>query len=144
MVGGGGARVKAVLALGLVTGCFWRTYGRLALTHVEVLTAVARKGADLVASGRLTAENFAELTYPLERAEAFARTAADRSRGSSPASLGAFETLLARYRAFLDALDRVRREMTGEAARAALAAPLADVEAAGAAVRAALHAEGRA
>jgi hypothetical protein len=143
MVGGGGSRVKAALALVVVAGCFWRSYGRLAATHVDLLTAMARKGADLVASGRLTAESMPELTYPLERAEAFARAARARSRGAPPPSLEAFDTLLARYRAFVDALDRVRREKSGDDARAALAPPLAAVEQTGDTVRAALRAEGR-
>ena len=103
---------------------------------------MARKGSDLVASGRLTAESMPELTYPLERAEAFAHAARARSGAPAPASLVALETLIARYRAFVDALDRVRRERTGEAARTALAGPLADVEAAGESVRRALHDEG--
>ena len=143
MVGGGGARVKAALVLVLVAGCFWRSYGRLAATHVDLLTAMARKGADLVASGRLTAESMPELTYPLERAQAFAREAHARTGAEPPPSLAAFDTLVARYRAFIDALDRIRRERTGEDARAALAEPLAAVELAGEAVRAALRAEGR-
>src|SRR5205814_6177892 len=67
MVGGGGVRVKAAFALVLLAGCFWRTYGRLAATHVDLLVAMARKGTDLVASGRLSAESMPELTYPLER-----------------------------------------------------------------------------
>src|SRR5262249_46702332 len=130
MVGGEGGRVKAALILLVLTGCFWRTYGRLAETHVEVLTAMASKGADLVASGRLTAESMPELTYPLERAQAFARAAASKAGATRPASLAAFEALLARYQAFVDALDRVRREHVGEDARRALAQPLAAVEAA--------------
>src|SRR5205814_2235774 len=73
IVGGGGARVKAALALALLAGCFWRTYGRLAATHAELLVAMARKHTDLVASGRLTAESMPELTYPPERAQAVAR-----------------------------------------------------------------------
>jgi hypothetical protein len=144
MVGGGPGRVKLALvlaaALALSAGCFSRSYGRLAATHVEVLTAMARKGADLVAGGRLTAESMPELTYPLERAQAFARRAARRGPASRP-SLVAFEALLARYVAFVDALDRVRRERTGGAARAALAAPLAAVEAAGREVVRALEVE---
>lgn len=147
MVGGRGGRVKAALAiavaLGLLVGCFWRSYGRLAATHADLLRDMARKGADLVASGRLTAESMPELTYPLERAEAFARRATERSGGAEPGSLAAFRTLIARYRAFVDALDRVRRERSGEAARAALAAPLAEVETAAEEVHAALRAEGR-
>ena len=126
----------------LVLGCFWRSYGRLAATHVEVLTSIARKGADLVAGGRMTAETMPELTYPYERAQAFARTAAARSGGAPPASLAAFERLLAAYRGFLDTLDRVRRELNREAARVALAGPLAAIEAAGAEVRESLRSEG--
>src|SRR5207245_3676748 len=124
IVGGGGARVKAALALALLAGCFWRTYGRLAATHAELLVAMARKHTDLVASGRLTAESMPELTYPLERAEAFAREARARSGGAPPASLEALDALCGRYRGFVDALDRVRRGRSGGAARAALAGPL--------------------
>jgi hypothetical protein len=144
MVGNGRRRVKALcLAALLFGGCFWRSYGKLATTHAEVLTGMARKGADLVASGRLTAESMPELTYPLERARAFAREAARRSRGAPPPSLAAFETLVARYRSFVDTLDRVRREQSGEPARAALAEPLAAVESAATEVRGALGNEGR-
>ena len=107
---------------------------------------MARKGTDLVASGRLTAESMPELTYPLERAEAFAREADQRTaqrNGFRPPSLDAFDDLVARYREFLVALDRVRRERSGEAARAALAQPLAAVEAAAESVRVALRSERR-
>ena len=126
----------------LLAGCFWRTYGRLAATHVDLLVAMARKGTDLVASGRLTAESMPELTYPLERAQAFVHDARARSRGAPPASLAALDELCARYQAFLDALDRVRRERSGEAARTALAGPLGAFEAAGETTHAALRAEG--
>lgn len=129
-------RVKAAIALTLLAGCARSGAGQMA-THVEVLTAVARKGVDLVAHGRLTAESLPELTYPFERARAFAH-AARTAGGTAPAALDAFDALLARYREFLDALDRVRREKRGEDARATLAEPLAAVEAAGARVRGAL------
>jgi hypothetical protein len=129
--------------LALVSGCFWRSYGRIAATHVDLLTAMAHKGADLVASGRLTAESMPELTYPLERAQAFVADATARYRDRPPASLAALATLVVRYRDFVDVLDRVRRERTGEAARAALAGPLADVDRAADAVRTALGAEAR-
>jgi len=129
--------------LALVSGCFWRSYGRIAATHVDLLTAMAHKGADLVVSGRLTAESMPELTYPLERAQAFVADAKARRRDTPPTSLAALETLVGRYRDFIDVLDRVRREQTGEAARAALAGPLAEVDRAAEAVRAALEAEGR-
>src|SRR5207249_9142346 len=109
-----------------------RTPGRLFLAHLRAPRGDARRsagghgaqGTDLVASGRLSAESMPELTYPLERAEAFVHDARARS-GAPPASLDALDTLCARYRAFVDALDRVRRERRGEAARAALADPLA-------------------
>jgi len=147
MVGGGRGRVKAALALALLAsaagGCFWRSYGRIAETHAEVLTAIARKGVDLVANDRFTAESMPELTYPLERAQAFASAAAEHSGTERPASLAALEELLARYRAFVDVLDRVRRARTGDEARTALAAPLAAVEAAAEDLRAALRAEHR-
>jgi hypothetical protein len=104
---------------------------------------MAHKGADLVANDRLTAETMPELTYPLERAQAFASEARARSRGAPPPSLDALEVLIARYREFVDALDRVRRERRGEAARTALAEPLARVEAAAEGVQAALREERR-
>jgi hypothetical protein len=143
MVGAGGGRVKAALALAVIAGCFWRSYGRLAATHVDLLVAIARKGDDLVASGRLTAESMPELTYPLERAEAFAREARARSRGAPPPSLDAFDALLARYRIFVDTLDQTRRTESGAAARTALAAPLEELETSAEKVRAALREEGR-
>jgi len=111
-------------------------------THAEVMVAIARKGADLVRAGRFTAESMPELTYPLERAEAFARAAHGRAGGEPPESLRAFDTLVARYRAFVDALDRSRREQGTERAEAALAEPLRAVEDAAAAVDEALRREG--
>ena len=152
IVGGSRRRVKVrrlmlmvhlSLALSLFGACFWRTYGKAAATHADLLVAMARKGTDLVASERLTAESMPELTYPLERADAFARAATARSADHPPTSLLALDDLCARYQAFLDALDRVRREENGAAARAALAEPLAAVERAGEAVRTALRTEGR-
>ncbi len=145
MVGGEGRRVKvamAVVAL-LAAACGGRSYARLAATHVDLLTALARKVVDLVASGRLTAESVPELTYPLERAQAFAASEVARRRGDSPPSLVAFQALVARYQEFVDTLDRMRRERSGEAARAGLAPALAAVETAGEAVRTALRAEGQ-
>ncbi len=142
MVGAGRRTVKAVVALALLTAaCAGRSYARLVETHVELLTAYARKGADLVASGRFTAESMPELTYPLERAQAYAAAERARRGAAAPPSLAAFETLIARYREFVDTLDRVRRERTGEAARAALAPAETAVETAGENVRAALRAE---
>jgi hypothetical protein len=129
------------LVLALVAGCFWRSYGLQVTTHTDVLVGIARKGADLVGGGRLTAESMPELTYPLERAVAFAQKARARAGSTPPGSLVAFETLIARYREFVDALDRARREHEPRDARATLAAPLAAVEAAAESVREALGVE---
>jgi len=131
----------------LLAGCFWRSYGPQVVTHTEVLVGIARKGADLVGGGRLTAESMPELTYPLERAAAFAAKAKAKAKARSdaapPASLVAFEMLIARYREFVDALDRARRDHEPRDARDRLGAPLAAVEAAGERVREALRSEGR-
>jgi hypothetical protein len=127
----------------LAVGCFWHSYGALVGAHTDLLVGMAQKGADLVAAGRLTAETMPELTYPLERAQAFLHEARARARGTPPPSLDALDVLVARYRDFVDALDRVRRDTRGEAAREALAEPLARVEAAADGVRAALRAERR-
>ena len=143
MVGPRGTSVKAALVLALLAGCFWRAYGRLAATHVDVLLGMAGKGVDLVANGRFTAESMPELTYPLERARAFAEGAHARAGATPPESLTAFDALLGRYQALVDALDRVRRAERPDAARHALEAPLAAVEAAGTAVQASLRREGR-
>ena len=145
MVGSRGNSVKALVVLAIaLAGCFWRSYGRLAATHAELLVSMARKGVDLVAAERLTAESMPELTYPLERAQAFVATARARTSGDPPPSLVALAALVDRYRTYVDALDRGRRTWHGDEARAALRAPLADVEQAGAAVADALRAEGRA
>src|SRR3990172_12669864 len=84
IVGGGAPPVKAAVVLLLLAGCFWRSYGPQAATHTDVLVGIARKGADLVGGGRLTAESMPELTYPLERAVAFANRAAARSGDQPP------------------------------------------------------------
>jgi hypothetical protein len=143
IVSGGARPVKAAFALVLLAGCFWHSYGPQMATHADVLVGIARKGADLVGSGRMTAESMPELTYPLERAVAFADRAESWAGSSPPPSLAAFRTLVARYRGFVDALDRVRRSHGADDARAALGDPLAAVEAAAADVHRALVAEGR-
>jgi hypothetical protein len=135
--------VKAIacLAGALVAGCFWSSYAPRARTHAEVMVGIARKAVDLVAAGRFTAESLPELTYPLERAGAFARRARERAGGAEPASLAAFEALVGEYRAFVDALDRLRRERRGADAAAALAEPLRAVEDRAAALERALRDE---
>jgi hypothetical protein len=132
--------VKAAALFLILTGCLGSRLERAAAAHVDVLTGTARKGADLVASGRLTAENMPELTYPLERAASFARTV--RARGA-PAWLPAFDDLVGRYRDFVDTLDRIRREERGAAATAALREPLAAVDETAERVRAALRSSAR-
>jgi hypothetical protein len=61
--------------------------------------------------------------------------AARRRERLPPVALAALDVLVERYRAFVDALDRVRREHEPAEAAKALAEPLAGVEAAAAAVR---------
>ena len=141
----GGVKAKWALIALLVcavtaSGCWWRSYPARMRTHTELLVAFARKGRDLVATGRFTAESLPDLTYPLERADAFA---ADAARRAAPprAPLGAFQTLLARYRTFVELLDDTRRTKRGAAGAAELAQPLADVEAAAGEVTAALDRE---
>ncbi len=143
MVGVGPGTVKAIalLIVVLAIGCFWRSYAPRMTTHAQLLVSMARKGVDLVGANRVTAESMPELTYPLERAQAFALDAHARAGADAPPSLAAFDELVARYRAFVDALDRDRRDQRGAAAAAALAPALAAVEAAAAAVEAALAAE---
>jgi len=109
-------------------------------THTELLVAFARKGRDLVATGRFTAENLPELTYPLERATAFAAEARGRLV-PPPASLQAFETLLARYRAFVELVEDVRRAPDAREAAERLDASVAAVETAAGEVHVALDRE---
>ena len=81
--------------------------------HSDLLVAFAGKARDLVASGRFTAENLPELTYPLERATAFDADVRRRAP-EPPASLLAFERLLDRYRAYVDLVDRTRRDSAAD------------------------------
>ena len=106
-------------------------------THVDVLTAIARKGVDLVAAGRFSAESMPELTYPLERAQALAVRA--HAAAPPPVWLPAFDAVLARYRDLLDAIDRARREQRGDAARSLLQPELDALLAAASAAKAALQ-----
>ena len=102
--------------------------------------AFARKGRDLVVTGRFTAENLPQLTYPLERAAAFAADVQRRTE-TPPASLLAFERLLERYRAFVERVDRERHERAGPPDATALDAQVAEIESAAGAVAAALDHE---
>jgi maltooligosyltrehalose synthase len=122
------------------TGCFWRSYPQRLSTHAELLVSIARKARDLVATGRFTAENLPELTYPLERAAAYAADA-HRRAPKPPSSLVAFDRLIERYRAYVELVDSQRRERDGAAAVRAVESSLADVEAAARDVAAALAQE---
>jgi len=140
-------KAKFVLAICLsglllaVGGCFWRSYPARLRTHTDLLVAFARKARDLVATGRFTAENLPELTYPLERAAAFAAETRQRA-APPPQSLVAFEGLIERYRTFVDLVDQGRRGRGDPvAAAAALKAPLESVQAAAEDVTAALTRE---
>jgi hypothetical protein len=107
-------------------------------THIDVLTAIAQKGVDLVAAGRFSAESMPELTYPLERAQALAARA--HAAAPPPVWLPAFDAVLARYRDLLDAIDRARREQRGDAARSLLQPELDALLATASAAKAALQA----
>jgi len=127
-----------------LAGCFWRTYASRAAMHTELLLAMTRKGIDLVRARRFAPENLPELYYPLDRARAFAATARRRSGEDPPPSLPALETLLARYEAFCDAVDEMRRGPRTPPLRRAMRDAAREVDAAAAAVRRALAVEARA
>ena len=84
----------------LLAGCFWRSYAPRGCAPTPRCWWRSRARASTwCATGRLTAESMPELTYPLERAEAFARAGPARARGdAAPPSLAAFDALIARYR----------------------------------------------
>ena len=82
------------------------------------------------------------LTHLSARARGGVREGAAHFGAELPASLLAFETLIARYRSFIDTLDRSRREQSPEDAAARLAEPLKAVDDAAAAVDQALRREG--
>jgi hypothetical protein len=128
------------LCLAVLGGCFWRSYPQRLRTHSDLLVAFARKGRDLVASGRFSAENLPELTYPLERAQAFAADTRRRTE-APPASLVAFERLIERYRALVERVDRQRHERDGPEDAASLDESVAAIEAAAGEVAVALERE---
>ena len=126
----------------LLAGCFWRSYGARLAMHTDLLVAMAGKGTDLVDADRFTPENLPELHYPLDRARAFAAQAVRKSGDEPPASLRAFEALLAAYAGFCDAADRARQDAGTE--HKAVHAAVASVRQRAAEVHRALAAEGRA
>ena len=135
-----GVSVALCVCLVVLSGCFWRGYPARVRTHAELLVSFAHKARDLVATGRFTAESLPELTYPLERAVAFAAHA-HANADTPPPSLLAFDALIARYRSLVELVDQTRRAGTGLDAAQALAEPLAAVDAAAVAVTAALASE---
>jgi hypothetical protein len=128
-----------VACLAMAGGCFWRSYPARMRTHTELLVSFARKTGDLVEAHRFTAQNLPELTYPLERATAFARETR-RHTSEAPDSLVAFERLLERYRELLYLADSTRQALD---ASQNVPFAVSAVGTAGDAVEAALVREGR-
>lgn len=95
-----GPCLLAVL-LALLSGCYWSRYPELMETHLVLLDEFAAKLGDVErASGRVPLEALPEFVYPLERAQDFARIAAQRF--PDRASLRAFRVVLQRYGALVD------------------------------------------
>jgi hypothetical protein len=112
----------------LAAGCFWRHFDARVAVNAELLRDEARKGVDLAVAGRVSAEELAELLYPLARARALAADAR-RRLGSRPAppALRGLEKLLAAYAKLCNAIDRERRAHAGPVPRPVLARPLGRV-----------------
>jgi hypothetical protein len=134
------AFVAALACLVVAGGCWSRRYPERLRTHTELLVSFTHKGRDLVTTGRFTAESLPELTYPLERAAAFAAEARHRL-ARPPASLAAFDTLVARYRAFVQLVDDARRDHDARGVAERLDAAVAGVDAAADEARRALERE---
>lgn len=83
-------------ALLMAAGCFSRRYPRVMERHLEVLTLYAAKLATLAEDGQtVAAQDWGEFTYPLERAQQFARVA--EQHVPDRASLASFRLVLERY-----------------------------------------------
>ena len=106
------SRIAVATALVLVAtaGCYFRKYDKLARTHVAVLVAMAQKLEDVTRRAGGAPAAMGEYRYPLERAEDFARIAAQRFEGRP--SLRAFRELCAAYARMLEAVERVRQAST--------------------------------
>jgi len=89
-----------VVAALFTPGCFSRRYPRLMETHLEVLSLYASKLVALAQDERtVAAQDWGEFTYPLERAQDFARVAT--AHYPDRASLKSFETVVAGYAALV-------------------------------------------
>jgi hypothetical protein len=110
--------------------------------HTDLIVAMTRKGTDLVRTHRFTPENLPELSYPLERARAYAARAERQGGANPPGSLGAFVALLAAYERFYGVVDGLRGGWGGTS-HAALRDAVREVRRRAAAVERALATEGR-
>ena len=127
----------------LSAGCFWRSYGARMDMHTDLLLSMTHKGADLVRGHRFAPENLPELLYPLDRAREFAARAHRHGAADPPASLGAFDALLAAYAEFCRIADDLRHAGGDVPDGSRLSGAVDGVEGAAGAVRRALAAEGR-
>jgi hypothetical protein len=98
--------------------CGWWRWRELALTHVDLLDALARDAVEsLVApEGGLAPGDIERLRYPLQRAQQFA--ASNRNRFAGDQWLVRFDALIAAYTQLVDWLDRARTQAVGDAERA--------------------------
>lgn len=88
-------------------GCYWWKYGKLMRTHVDLLTAMAKKARDVCEDQRpITPALVQEMTYPLQRARDFVRIV--RPRYAQRRSLHAFTDFLDTYAALVSEADRLR------------------------------------
>ncbi len=85
----------------VLSGCYWSRYPELMETHLVLLDQFSEK-LDSVArnEGGVPMQDWAEFVYPLERAQDFARIAAQRY--PDRLSLREFRVVLKRYGALVD------------------------------------------
>lgn len=144
MVKAGRMGVAGLAGLALVASagaaaCYWRQYPRLVETHLSLLLDYAAKLQALAADRRaVPPARWGEFTYPLERAQDFARIAAKRF--PDRASLASFKAAIDVY-AGLVAEPRI---LEGPGAAEDVARRVAALRAAAAATRADLEEEARA
>jgi len=101
----------------MLGGCYWSRYPELMETHLVLLDEFSAKLDHVARSeGRVPIESLPEFVYPLERAQDFARIAAQRY--PDRASLRQFREALDRYGVLVDdpaqllqpgAADRIER-----------------------------------
>ena len=94
---------RILWALLLVSGCYWSQYPEVMEMHLELLEQYASKVEAVARSkAEVPPSDWGEFAYPLERAEDFARIAAQRY--PTRASLRDFRGVLKRYSAIVDNL----------------------------------------